>query len=247
MKRWSWWAAGIAAYLAILVALAPASLLDVIAAQATGGRLRIAAASGSLWTGAGELQFFDAVKQQAVGKSVAWRISPWSLFGGRLACAMALDANPHSFELIVYPSRVELANADISVPAEVLAIADVRLAPFALAGDLEFRISRLTVGRSGADGNGIVLWRRAASAHSKVMPLGDYELTVTSSEGTAAFTLRTIQGALQLDGAGSWPRGAKPEFRASARAEPQYREQLEPFMRMIAVDRGGGIYELQLK
>jgi hypothetical protein len=59
--------------------------------------------------------------------------------------------------------------------------------------------------------------------------------------------LRTLSGPLQLDGKGSWSNGAAPSFRATARVPPQHQEQLSPLFRLIAVERGAGAFELQLK
>lgn len=58
--------------------------------------------------------------------------------------------------------------------------------------------------------------------------------------------LRTLDGVLQLDGSGTWANGAMPAFKATARVAPLQREQLEPLLRMIAVERGAGNYELRL-
>ena len=41
--------------------------------------------------------------------------------------------------------------------------------------------------------------------------------------------------------------GARPVFLGNARIEPQERLQLAPLMRMIALERGDGSFELQLK
>jgi hypothetical protein len=42
-------------------------------------------------------------------------------------------------------------------------------------------------------------------------------------------------------------RGRNPTFLGTARIAPEQRQQLAPLMRMIAVERGEGIFELVLK
>jgi hypothetical protein len=58
--------------------------------------------------------------------------------------------------------------------------------------------------------------------------------------------LRTIEGPLQLEGKGSWTQGERPAFLAMARVPPQHQQELAPLLRLIAVERGEGRFELQL-
>ena len=139
-----------------------------------------------------------------------------------------------------------MTNADIRVPAAVLGMAEPKLAPLALGGELMVHIADLVIKTADVQANATVLWRGASSAHTKVAPLGDYELRFEHLGAARTATLRTLGGPLQLDGAGAWTGGARPAFKATARVSPQQREALEPFVRMIAVERGPGNYELQL-
>jgi general secretion pathway protein N len=115
-----------------------------------------------------------------------------------------------------------------------------------LGGDLNVHVSDLRISNGGADGNGTVVWRAASSALSRVSPLGNYELRFTQSGAGMTTILRTLDGPLQLEGSGSWAQSAKPAFTATARVSPEHREQLEPLLRMISVERGAGNYEFKL-
>ena len=59
--------------------------------------------------------------------------------------------------------------------------------------------------------------------------------------------LRTLEGPLQLEGNGAWSNGSRPSFLATARVPAQHQEQLSPLFRLIALERGAGTFELQLK
>ena len=59
--------------------------------------------------------------------------------------------------------------------------------------------------------------------------------------------LRTLAGPLQLDGKGTWANGAAPNLLATARVPPQHQEQLSPLFRLIAIERGAGVFELQTR
>ncbi len=246
MKRWQWLAAGAIAFLVMLIVTAPATLVDAVVARASEGRLRIAEARGSAWSGAGRIQLLDASRRSGLSQDIAWRWLPGSMLRGRLVWQLELNSNARRFELAWSPAGVEVTNADIRLPAAVLAIAEPKLAPLGLGGELMVHIADLVIKSADVQANATVLWRGASSAHTKVSPLGDYELRFEQLGSGMTANLRTLGGPLQLDGAGAWARGARPAFRASARVSPQHREALEPFVRMIAVERGPGSYELQL-
>ena len=105
----------------------------------------------------------------------------------------------------------------------------------------------MSFGRSAIQGNATLQWRGAGSAFTRVSPLGDYELRFEGEGAAVRASLRTLQGPLQLDGQGSWTSGGNPAFLGTARVPPQQRQQLAPLLRMIAVERGEGSFELQLK
>ena len=74
------WGLGVfaAALIATLIVLAPATLIDARLERASDGRLRLAEAQGSLWSGAGWIEIRDADGRAGVAKRLAWRVLPWS-------------------------------------------------------------------------------------------------------------------------------------------------------------------------
>ena len=247
MKRWQLIAAGALMYLLLLIVLAPATVVDGVLERASEGMLRIADARGTLWSGAGRLQILDATRQGGITKNIVWQLQPASLLRGHVACDIELDSPAKRFTVTILRARVELADADINVPATILGIASPQLASFGLGGDLIVHVADLTIGNGGVQGNGTVMWRAASSALTRVSPLGNYELRFAQSGAAMTALLRTLDGPLQLDGSGSWAPGVKPAFNAIARVSPQHRQQLEPLLRMISVERGAGNYEFKLQ
>jgi general secretion pathway protein N len=246
MKRWQWWAAALAIYGALLIALAPATLLDAVLRDASAGRLRLAAARGTLWAGSGQITLIDGARSSGLSQQIGWRFMPVALLRGYLSCELQLDGGRPPLTVMVYADRVELAPAEFSMPAAWLGSAIPKLAPLGLGGELQARVAGLVIRAGSVRGNATLRWRAASSLHAPVSPLGDYELVLADSANAVSARLRTLEGPLQLQGGGTWAHGARPVFAATARIASPQQERLTPFLRMIAVERGAGNFELQL-
>ena len=242
--RWTAPALGLGAFAAALIAFAPATLVDARLERASGGRLRLAEAQGSLWSGAGWIEIRDAHGRAGVAKRLAWRVLPGSLLRARLVAEVELDQAARPFPVTISLSRIEIADAGISVPAAVLGLGMPRIAPLRLTGDVLVDIPRLSVGRGRMDGDATLKWRAAGSALAPIAPLGDYEVRFKAVGPAVHAALRTLEGPLQLDGKGTWSNGAPPSFLVTALVPPQHREQLAPLLGLIAVRRGADTFEL---
>ena len=128
----------------------------------------------------------------------------------------------------------------------LLGVAVPRLAALRPTGDLLVHVAELAYAAGEISGNATVEWRSAGSLLTTVSPLGDYELRVEGGAGTMKASLRTVRGPLQLDGKGSREYGGQPVFHATARDDSEHARQLAPFLRLIAIERGEGNFELQL-
>ena len=247
MTRWSLLGVGLGAYAVSLIATAPATLIDAVLQETSNGRLRLAEAQGTIWSGAGQIEIRDADARNGVAKSLGWRVLPESLLRGHLVCEVVLDQTAKPFRVALSLSRLELAETDIDLPAAVLSIAAPKLAPLRLTGNARLHIVTLALGRSDVRGIATLQWLAAGSALTSVSPLGDYELRI-EGDGTAVHaSLRTLRGPLQLDGSGAWTQGRNPVFHATARVPLQQLQQLAPLLRLIAVERSEGFFELELK
>lgn len=240
-------AVGLGAYALALIATAPATLADAGLQGASDGRLRLAEARGTLWSGSGQIEIRDAGGRTGIAKSVAWRMAPESLLRGHLVCEVGLEQAARRFPVTIALSRIELANADISLPAAVLGLGVPKLAPLGLTGEVLIHVAGLSIARDGVKGNATLQWRAAGSALTPVSPLGDYELRFEGEGTTVHAFLRTLEGPLRLEGKGSWTQGGSPAFLAMAHVPPQHQQQLAPLLQLIAVERGAGSFELQLK
>ncbi|HKQ22866.1 MAG TPA: type II secretion system protein N [Burkholderiales bacterium] len=246
MKRWQLIAIGLIVYTVAIIATAPATLVDSRLQQASNGRLRLAEAHGTLWSGSGQIEVRDSGGRIGVAKNLAWRFLPESLLRGHLVCEVELDQSAKRFPVTISLSRIAVANADISLPATVLGMGVPKLAPLGLTGDVLLHVASLTIERKDMQGNATLQWRNAGSVLTPISPLGDYELRLDGEGATVHAYLRTIQGPLRLDGKGSWANGKNPVFLATAQVGAEHQQQLAPLLRLIAVERGEGNFELRL-
>ncbi len=189
----------------------------------------------------------DVDRRTGVAQNTAWRFLPQSLLRGHFSWEVELSESSARFPVTTSPSRIELADAHVKLPAAVLGLAVPRLAPLELRDDVLLHVARVSIGRGGRlKGDATLQWRGASSALAPIAPLGDYELRLTGESTTGYALLRTQQGPLQLDGTGSWASGGAPRFQATARVPTQHQQQLAPLMCLIAVERGDGHFELRL-
>jgi general secretion pathway protein N len=246
MKRRSLVAIGLAIYTLGVISFAPASLVDAGLQRISQGRLHLVEVQGTLWSGSGQIELRDAQGRAGVAKHLAWRLRPESLLRGQLVGDIQLDREGSGFPVAVSISGIEIANADIRLPAAALGLAMPRLAVLGLGGELEVHIPGVSIESGQLRGRLALRLRQARSAFTPIFPLGDYELNLDGQGARVQLFLHTLQGPLQLDGKGSWVIGRNPEFVAAAHVPPQHMRQLDPLLRLIAVERGTGRFELQL-
>lgn len=241
----AWGGATLAAYVLFLVVLAPATLLDAGLRHATDGRLRLARAHGTLWSGNGQLEIVNATATSGVGKDLSWTLQPRALWRGRLDFEVAIDHATSRFPVHFSMRGIELANVDFALPASALGVAVPRIAPLGPRGDLVFHIAKFSRVADKVSVDARMTWKDASSALTTVAPLGTYELHVNGAAGLVNATLRTSSGPLHLEGSGS-SRGNGPlVFSATARVDAQHRAQLTPLLRLIAIERSNGDFALQ--
>jgi len=224
--------------------MAPATLVDAGLLSASEGRLRLAEAEGTLWSGTGQLEIRGTGGGIGPATRLAWHLRPGGLLHAQLTFEIRSDRDPLSFPLAISWSRIELANASISLPAAALGVGVPRLAPLGLTGELRIHVAELTVVRGAMTGAATLQWRAAGSALTPISPLGDYEVRFNADGLATHAVLSTLEGPLQMQGTGTWSTGVAPTFLAAVHVPADYQEQLVPLLRLIAVERSPGSFEL---
>ncbi len=246
MKPWFLLGIGLGTYALGLVSMAPASLLDAALREWTGSRIRLVEAHGTLWHGTGQIELLDKQFSRAIVKPIAWSLLPEYLLRGRLHYELEVNQSGRRVEVLLSPTQAEVNNLDIELPASAIGMVLANIAPLELTGNLSMHLEHFVFGRDEMRGNATVKLLAAGSLHAALASLGDYELFVEGSGATARAVLRTLQGPLQIDGNGTWAVHGNSAFVGTARIAPQNRQQLSPLLRMFAVERAEGLFDLVL-
>lgn len=239
---WRWALAGAATgALGAVLVFAPASWLAAGLAQASAERVRLLDARGTIWQGSGRLQLSGGAgsRDRAVlpGR-VHWQMQPrW----GALAASLRADcctSEPLGLELTLAPRSAVLgvdASKASDWPAALLAGLGAPWNTLQLDGRLVLRTEGLRLhwaaGRLEMEGAVELLARDLASALSPLKPLGSYRLRVEGG-ATPTLSLQSVEGALQLSGAGRWV-GRRLYFQGEARAAPEREAALSNLLNLL--------------
>lgn len=247
-RRWAIWGAVLGA-LAALVVYAPASWVAGPLARATGQRLLLADARGTVWNGSAVLVLTagpDSRDASALPGRLSWTLRPRG-FGLQLALEQAcciqaplrvrLEPGWGRVRIVVAPSE---SGAPIGHwPAALLSGLGTPFNTMQLGGRLQLATPGLTAdwvqGRWLLDGEMQLGLLQVSSRLSTLEPLGSYLFTLAGdpeSPGTSLLTLSTSEGALQLSGEGSWS-AAGVRFRGEASAKPSDEAALNNLLNII--------------
>ncbi|HEY0953462.1 MAG TPA: type II secretion system protein N [Roseateles sp.] len=254
-RRWS--IAGLLIGLAAaLVAFAPASWLARSLASATGDHLLIVDTRGSIWSGSGVVVLTGGTGSRDAASlpgRLQWRMGLKWLGGPGLQLAAQQDCCTNGALLLnIQPGLGRLAvSVDnrtdwlARLPAGVLAGLGTPWNTLQLGGSL--RLSARDLKLESAQGR----WHQSGELHlellnlssrvSTVAPLGSYRFSVQADPGNAGVsTLRllTLEGALQLSGAGTLSPGGKSRFVGEASAAPGREEALNNLLNIIGRRQG---------
>lgn len=150
------------AFVAALVTLAPATLLDSRVSAATSGQVRLADATGTLWSGRGAI----TNAQRSWSLPVGWTIDPRSIVRGELAITLraAEGGDVPRGAIALRDGAVALDGVAFTVPA---AMVNGSLAPgttLALGGNIAVEAQRASWSDHGGDGAATIRWTGARAA-----------------------------------------------------------------------------------
>lgn len=250
VARWGWFGLACGALFG-LVAFAPATWLARAVASGTGDRLLLADARGTLWNGDAVAVLTGGPESHsaaALPGRLSWAIgfsagSP--VLRLSQACCMLqpleirLRPGLSSLELNLQPSQGGLGEW----PAAWLSGLGAPWNTLQLGGSLRMTSQGLSVrvGKGGwqIDGQASLELNNVSSRVSTLDRLGSYSVGIQGkgSGGGTNITLRTLDGVLMLNGAGTWSANGL-RFRGDARAAPDSENALNNLLNILGRRQG---------
>ncbi len=227
----------------------PASYLARWVENASDGRVLLAQAQGSVWSGEAQPVLvtggkIDGKRYTPLPGNIAWRFDDFGLMPPRVALRLSgekIIGQPFRIEVGLQHAKVEPGN--IRLPADLIEAAGAPFNTLRPGGDLSMSWDTLSArfGTAGAglDGTLTLDWSDARSALSPVAPLGSYRLTARGSGTQIGFELATIKGPLLLSGNGLWTP-SRLQFHGEAKAEPTVRTELGPLIGLLGRPSANG-------
>ncbi len=244
--RWGLWGAAVGALIALLL-FAPAAWLASAVASATGERVLLSDARGTVWSGSAVLVLTggaDSRDANSLPGRLQWTLAPRPT-GFELRARHACCLNG-AVGLLLRPGfgRMHgtlLAPADWvgQWPSSLLAGLGTPWNTLQLGGAVRLTTPGLAFeqvqGRLRLEGELNVELLDVSSRLSTLDTLGNYRLTLTgdpATPGTSQLLLSTLGGALQLNGTGTWgPGGVR--FRGEATSAMEDEAALNNLLNII--------------
>ncbi|MGI9025626.1 MAG: type II secretion system protein N [Burkholderiaceae bacterium] len=237
---WSWtWrvvaiVVGLVVMIAVVVATAPANWLAHFLAARTQGRVLLADARGTIWSGNAVLALGSSTvvennepqneardaTEGSTRLALPGRVR-WTL---QIVRTLAPVLHLTHDGVLLQPVEVRYANGDLAIaagaavlPTSMLRLAGTPLNTLRPEGRSEVRWGATRIDARGRlIGAGTVRIGDLALAVSPVKPLGDYRVTWASDANGLTWQIATEQGPLELKGAGS-VAGRRVQMRVTAK------------------------------
>ena len=243
---WGWAFSGACVGLLLsLLLCAPAHWLASAVASASGHRVRLINAQGTVWSGSAQLVLTggtDSTEAAALPGHLRWQLRP--LLTGLALYFQAGCCTPEPLQVRLQARwggfSLQLAKGQSSWPAELLTGLGTPWNTVELAGRLVVASDDLHMhwvqGRISFAGSARLDAVNLSSRLSTLRPLGSYRLVLQGGD-TTRLELNTLSGSLQLSGEGGWV-GERLRFQGQAQAAPESEEPLSNLLNIIGHRNG---------
>jgi general secretion pathway protein N len=241
-------AGGAVAVLVTLAVLAPAQWAAQLLSRASGGRVELAEATGTVWNGSGTLVLASgtgiAQSASSLPGPLSWHLSAVALLTGTVELTLrhpsALTA-PLAVSLYA-DGRLQMSADTIRLPAELLAGLGAPWNTVRPGGIVSVHTDGLQIAHGQGRGSLTIEWESASSGLSPVSPIGHYRLQTSGQYPGTRLELQTISGPLELTGSGTIGEGGRVRFEGIARplaaADATTRTQLTGLISLLGRREG---------
>ncbi|HRD33748.1 MAG TPA: type II secretion system protein N [Rhodocyclaceae bacterium] len=215
---------------ALFVAHLPAALMDGALARISDGKLRIAAARGSVWQGSGLLAISDGQRRLRAMRTIDWRfgIAPRML---GLTLVLQEHGRPQA-DLRLGIGGIAVERLALDLPLDLVAASIAH--PVARAG---WR-GRLVLASDGlscdwrqtCEGALRVRWHDAGLDIVPERKLGTHEIRFTALGRAFDIAVNTLDGDIRVDGNGRLEPGRAFSFSGSVEGDPEIVDRMPNIM-----------------
>jgi len=248
--------AGVITFVIALLAMAPATLLSGWILQRTGQQVLLANAEGTIWNGTATVVIQSSQTKPALDNNEAsitagklrWEIFPLQLALGRIYAALYWNNAPPAW-LSVDSSRIHLEHALLDIPASIVSQLAPAMRSAGLDGQLNLRTESLSLTEKSIQGDVLLDWMQASSPLSAIKPLGNYHAQISGNQDSLSILLSTLNGALMLNGSGSWSNQQGLNFQGTAQAETGKEQALSELLRVMGNEQvpGSGMFQISVQ
>lgn len=227
------------------ITFAPARALALLVREASGDRVRLLNARGTVWQGRADLVLTGGTGSSAAAalpEGLGWRLAPTWTGGPALSLKLTAPCcTPQGLDLRLSWStggaKLELARHSSVWPATWLAGLGSPWNTIQLQGSLKLQTEGSGIewaqGRARLSGPFELQALELGSSLSTLKPLGSYQLRFTpDAGGSPRLQLDTLRGALKLSGQGQWT-GGRLRFRGTAEAAPDSVDALSNLLNIL--------------
>lgn len=245
--KWLYGLVGGLLYLAFLAATTPASALFWLANRFVSPAITASDTTGTLWNGEARSVSFTPPGGQTISlERLAWNIRPLGLALGQLPVTIEFsgaEASGHG-TLRLSPSRLDISQLDVTLPATWLGRIQPRFDIYRLGGSFTLRSNAFSLRQNHYQGQGEIFWHQATFGLSPVKPVGSYRGEISGGGRDIQLQFQTQNGALELAGSGTWSRQSGIHFSGTAKARERESE-LAPVLRLLGKADPSGFYALK--
>jgi general secretion pathway protein N len=245
---------GLAVAVGVILATAPATLVDWGLARATDGRVRLADAAGSIWNGQGRVVLVDIATEAERGArrarrvdslagvvipgTIRWRIAPLPLLIGRLQANASHESMATPVTLTGNAARLQGTGGSLQLPSVNLARLGSPWTTIRPTASLAVRWQPFVIEQGRFIGQATLELRDVASALTPVRPLGAYRIVIDGTGASSKIQMSSIEGPLRLSGDGTWTPQAGLRFTAYAQADEAERVRLQSLLGLLGRREG---------
>jgi hypothetical protein len=187
----------------VLVALAvlwqaPATLVTNVIQDRSGGRIKLADVSGTVWSGQGVLVAGDA------RLPIGWRVHPTPLAQGEATVDLVpvVPGSDVRGTVTVSEDRIRARDLRLAIPATMLADAMTQRPRIAAGGTIDIASDAVEWGRAGASGSVTAQWHDASAGlpGGPAIALGEITANLDAQQQRFVGPVRNAGGDVDLSG-----------------------------------------------